>query len=204
MRPRPAERNVRRRLIWLVAASATLLLLSRAGAALVVSAPVEKPDVIVLLASHEWERLPAAAAWARQNPRARVILTVPTAPTYWNCFRCSERAAWLAKEGVDPSHIVELTGVRNTWDEANAVAAYVRAERLNRALIVTSPYHTRRAAATFGKLTADSGVSLGVVPTDRSNATPGVWWWYDVDRAYVVYEWTAIAWYAVRYGVRPF
>jgi uncharacterized SAM-binding protein YcdF (DUF218 family) len=175
-----------------------------AGPALVRNVPLANPEAIVMLASHEWERLPSTAAAARQVPQARVILTVPVTPTYWNCFRCTERAEWLSREGVDPTHIVELTGVRNTWDEARAVAAYVRAERITRALIVTSPYHTRRALAAFRKATAGSGVDIGVVPTGLSNATPGDWWWYDVDREYVAYEWTAIAWYAVRYGVSPF
>ena len=38
-----------------------------AGRLLVLSQAVDAPDVIVSLASHEWERLPAAAAAAAQH-----------------------------------------------------------------------------------------------------------------------------------------
>ena len=52
-----------------------IVLGSHAGSALVVSEPLASPDAIVSLASHEWERLPAAAALARQYPEALVVLT---------------------------------------------------------------------------------------------------------------------------------
>ena len=62
--------------------------LRHAGTALVVSRDLDSPDAIVMLASHEWERLPAAAALARRHPGAVVLLTVPVAVTQYNCHLC--------------------------------------------------------------------------------------------------------------------
>jgi uncharacterized SAM-binding protein YcdF (DUF218 family) len=190
-------------LLVLLAASAVVWILKDAGGALVVHQPIERPDTIVMLASHEWERLPAAAAQARQHPDAVVILTVPRQPTYWNCFRCGERIDWLAREGVERRRIVELHGSGNTYGEARVTATYMANTRRSRLLVVTSPYHTRRSLAVFRSVLKGTGVQLGVVGASGSNATPRRWWAYDVDRDYVAYEWTAIVWYAVRYAVSP-
>jgi uncharacterized SAM-binding protein YcdF (DUF218 family) len=180
-------------------------MLRAAGTALIVSAPLENPDAIIMLASHEWERLPAAAAAARQHPAARFILTVPRSPSDANCFRCSERVEWLSREGIDRNRIIELRNVMNTYEEARAVASYMSSRGLRRLLIVTSPYHTRRSLWTFRSVSADRNVEIGILPCSRaSNVTPTAWWRYDVDRAYVAYEWAAIGAYAVRYGVLPF
>jgi uncharacterized SAM-binding protein YcdF (DUF218 family) len=194
------------RLACLTAAGLVLVVvLPKAGAALVIYAPVDNPDAIVMLASHEWERLPAAAAAARQHPAARFILTVPRSPSPANCFRCGERIEWLSREGIGPNRIQELRGVVNTYGEARAVAAYVRSRGLRRVLVVTSPYHTRRSLQTFRRVLAGSDVEVGVLPSSStSTATPSTWWRHDLDRAYVLYEWAAIGAYAVRHGVPPF
>ncbi len=93
--------------------------LRHAGTALVVSRDLDSPDAIVMLASHEWERLPAAAALARQHPGAVVLLTVPVAVTQYNCHLCPDRPAWLAALGIDPSRIKLVPQrARNTWEEA--------------------------------------------------------------------------------------
>jgi len=193
----------RRHVIAAAALLGSLWIVDAAGPALVVTAGVPEPDAIVMLASHEWERLPAAAALARTHARAQVILTVPESPTYWNCFRCPERVDWLEREGIDRRRIVELSGSRNTYTEARVVAAHAAAEGLRRILVVTSPYHTRRALAAFRAAFGATAVEVGVSPAS-SAATPDWWWLHDVDRAYVAYEWAALASYAVRHRMSPF
>src|SRR5689334_21128638 len=95
------------------------------GTALVVERDVASPDAIVMLASHEWERLPSAAALARQHPSATVLLTVPTVIGPFNCYRCPDRPAWLEKEGVAGRriHVLAQTAA-NTHEEALAARAY--------------------------------------------------------------------------------
>jgi uncharacterized SAM-binding protein YcdF (DUF218 family) len=69
-------------------------------------------------------------------------------------------------------------------------------------LIVTSPYHARRALATFDRVFEDSGIAIGLVHArETSPARPSRWLLAGYDRAYVAYEWAAIAWYKVKYGV---
>jgi uncharacterized SAM-binding protein YcdF (DUF218 family) len=175
------------------------------GEALVVSRPVEEPSVIVALASHEWERLPVAAQLGRRYTAAQILLTLPTHITEHRCYECSERVDWLAEAGIDRDRVVVLPQpVANTHDEAQAAAAFAARHRIDRLVIVTSPYHARRALATFRHLFGLAGVQVDIgLATPSGGVDPRHWWLRDYDRRYAVYEWAAIAYYAVRYGVSP-
>ena len=207
MNERPARgRGVGR---WRVWAGGLLVLLvigvAGAGSALVVSEPIDSPDAIVSLASHEWDRLPVAAQLARTFGTAKVVLTEPPEVSLYNCHDCARRVDHLRALGVDEGRVRVLKLKSDgTHGEALAVLEFVRAARVSRLLIVTSPYHTRRALALFRNVLAESGVTIGIVPADvNTQSTPATWWWHADDRTYVPYEWAAIVYYALRYGVWP-
>lgn len=204
-RGRLSLRFVGRVLAGLLAVGLCGWLASYAGRTLVVARDVPQPEALVVLGSHEWERLPAVARLAQQNARAVVLLTEPGRPTPHNCYLCAERVPWLQRLGVDGQRIVVLpTVVNNTYDEARVAFEYCRERSISRLIVVTSPYHTRRALATFSTVFRSSPTIIGVQPaSDDSPATPDRWWRQAYDRAYVQYEWAALAWYGIRYGVSP-
>lgn len=172
------------------------------GTALVVSRAVANPDAIVSLASHEWERLPAVARLASQNPRALVLLTLPQPATVFNCHDCSNRLDRLRHFGVARSRVqVVPLHAGGTYGEALAIASYARQKGIRRLLIVTSPYHTRRSLATFASAFRGTGVEVGIEPARDSPADPSRWWRAPYDRAYVTYEWTATIYYRLKYGI---
>ena len=87
-------------------------------------------------------------------------------------------------------------------DEAEAFRDWAREHHARSVVVVTSPYHTRRALATFTDVFDGSGIAIGVEPSlTHSPARPDRWWAAAYDRWYVRYEWTAIAYYAIRYGI---
>jgi uncharacterized SAM-binding protein YcdF (DUF218 family) len=177
--------------------------LYRAGPALVVRVPVTNPDAIISLASHEWERLPQTAASAKLYPNAVVLLTQPEAATPFNCHDCPNRVHRLGLLDVreDRIQLLTLTGP-GTHGEAVAALDYARRRRLRRLLIVTSPYHTRRALAVFRKVFEGTGVEIGVAPAlTHSVARPERWWFGGYDRSYVAYEWAALIYYLWRYDI---
>ena len=202
-----ADRRRRRRLLWpltILFLLTTVWAAFNAGNGLVVSRDIGRPDAIVMLASHEWERLPAAAAVARQYPVSRLILTVPIKVTKWNCHQCPERPAQLEAEGVPLDRIVLLTGdpAANTYGEALSVRRYLTGQPVKKLLVVTSPYHTRRALRVFDHVVGPSGVEVGVLPASAfSPANPRRWWLGVYDRGYVPYEWAGILYYRVKYSV---
>jgi uncharacterized SAM-binding protein YcdF (DUF218 family) len=177
----------------------------RAGTLLVEShpLPLPGPDAIVSLASHEWERLPAAAAQAARYPRAVVVLTQPDPVTVFNCHDCANRVRRLTLAGVSADRVLIVPLVEGgTYGEALAVRLLAETRRLQRILVVTSPYHTRRAFATFRAALAPVGVQVGIEPsTAFSAATPQRWWSAPYDRAYVRYEWAGILYYTLRHRI---
>jgi uncharacterized SAM-binding protein YcdF (DUF218 family) len=201
---RPGSGPRRRRAALACAALAAALLCARAGPALVVSDRVDAADVVVSLASHEWERLPAAAAIAQRFPASLLLLTMPTHPTETNCYRCDERLEELEAAGIARTRVRLLpTTAGNTYQEAEATLHYLAGGRdRGTVVVVTSPYHTRRARATFTHVLRTRHVDVRVVAA-VSDADPRAWFRRADDRNYVAYEWTGLLYYAFRYGVPP-
>lgn len=187
-----------------IATAVLALALRDVGDALIVRVDVPVPDVIVSLASHEWERLPVAARLALETPKAVVLLTEPVTPNYYNCFNCGSRVASLIEAGVERSRIVILDRkVDRTYDEAIAVRHWAMQHGARAVTVVTSPYHTRRALMTFRHVLRGSGIDVGVRPArETSPADPNDWWRHEYDREYVAYESSAALYYLLRFGVK--
>jgi uncharacterized SAM-binding protein YcdF (DUF218 family) len=193
----------RRRLALVVVLLVVLAAGAVAGDALLADVPVDNPDAIVSLASHEWERLPETAALAQRYPRALIVLTEPPVVTKWNCHDCSHRIGVLGRAGVtaDRIRVVRIAGP-GTYGEAASVGRALRGAGVRRLEVVTSPYHTRRSLAVFRHAFRGTGVQIGVRPaTASSPASPALWWMHPYDRAYVAYEWAALVYYAARFQV---
>lgn len=201
------RRRRRLRALRLILAGAGLLgivwILRVAGHALIVTVPIASPDAIVSLGSHEWERLPIAIRLTLLEPDALVLLTVPPSINDKNCYQCLDRVEQLRRAGVPPERIRVLALAHgSTFGEAEAVAAFVASNHVRRLLIVTSPYHTRRALATFRHVLQGRGVEIGVAPAALlSPARPDRWWVAGYDRWYVTHEWAGLAYYAFKHGV---
>jgi uncharacterized SAM-binding protein YcdF (DUF218 family) len=200
---RPGGVLARYRAHVLVVALLALLLGSPLPARwLIRESPLARPDAILSLGSHEYERFPETASQFRRWPAAVVLLSSPRVVGPYNCDACAHRVGWLATLGI-PTERVRMLSPRvvNTHDELVAAARWLRQRKLTRLLIVTSPYHTRRVRILAR---ADlQGVEVGVVACRLQGGLPGLWWARHYDRFYVRYELAALvaAWW--RYGLPP-
>jgi uncharacterized SAM-binding protein YcdF (DUF218 family) len=116
-----------------------------------------------------------------------------------NPFFVERAVAELERAGVPRARVVVLSElVTGTHDEAILVRRYVEDRKLSSVLIVTSPYHSRRALWTMRKVFAGSGVKIGLVtpPPGQQTPPPPTWWlhvggWSTVAGEYIklVYYW---------------
>ena len=186
------------------AAVALLVLVASPAPAwwLIRETPLDRPDAILSLTSHERERFQETAAQARRWPGATVLLAVPRVVGRYNCDACPYRVGWLGTLGVPKTRIVMLAPpTENTRDEIRVANRWLQERRLTRLLLVTSPHHTRRVQV-LARAYADQ-LQIGVVGCPVAGGIRDLWWTRHYDRFYVTYELAALAAGWWRHGERP-
>lgn len=158
---------------------------------LVVSLQLKNADALIVLGGEPFARPNEAARLYRQGVASKVFVTgIGDAGTIRKV---------LLEQGVPASAIIVETKARTTHANALLLKPMLEAAEVHSALIVTSPFHTRRALATFRKVMPQ--ITFGV--TDAS-----ISWWEkpegrgDVNR-FAVLEFLKTAEYWVLYGVSP-
>ena len=134
-------------------------------------------DAVVPLAG-SGERAPHAAqlqqaGYAHWFVATNMPLNIPgIRATYGELVR---REAIL--QGVPPEQILIAPGtVETTWEEALALRQLVEAQNWHSLLVVTDPYHTRRARLCFQQAFRDTGVAIAVRAIEGSTYDPEAWW----------------------------
>ena len=159
---------------------------------LIVSVPMSRADAIIVLGGEPLARPTEAARLYQQGVAPRVFVTGTG-----DAARCRKV---LMGAGVPASAIIVEPKATTTYANATLPKPLLEESNVTSALIVTSPFHTRRALATFRKVMP--GIRFGV--TDAS-----IGWWGrpegrgDLNR-FVWLEFLKTAEYWVLYGVKPF
>ena len=154
---------------------------------LVVSAPLEHADAIVVMSGSACllERTQEAAELYNANVASRVVLTNDNLRGTWssaeqrNPFFYERARDNLVLTGVPQQRIeVIYHPVNSTYDEAQTVRDYAQAQGFRSILVVTSGYHSRRAFWTLQRVFKDSNVQVGMQAVDTGIQTPPplTWW----------------------------
>jgi len=170
------------------------------GNYLIASDPPKNVDAIVILSGAESDRIPEAARLYAEGYSDTIILTdtglskTPTpgteeSPIDPNGIKTRE----LAGMGVPISNII-LPGdvVSSTTGEAEAVLETMQKQRMESAMIVTDPYHTRRAKIVFDSIFRDSGIDLRMHPVDGHWFRPFTWWLHPEGWKYALLEYSKL------------
>ncbi len=107
----------------------------------------------------------------------------------------------LVSAGIERERIEVLPGiVHGTIAEARAFRLYAEAHNVRSALVVTSPYHSRRAVWTIRRVVRGTPVQVGIAPVPMASTSshPSTWWntsmgWRNVTPEFVKmpYYWLA-------------
>ena len=179
---------------------------------LIVSAPLERADVIVVLSGSSTlaERTQHAAQIYSQNRAQRILLTADNHQGGWSS--AEQRNPYfheiaikdLTRLGV-PSQNIEVIKphVGSTWDEAVLVSDYAKTHNLRSILIVTSAYHSRRALWSFRSTLHDTNTQVGLdpVPTGIQTPPPATWWLHGRGWQLVLVEYLKLIYYLCRHGL---
>lgn len=208
--PRPTGRSIKR--LLLAALVAWPFVAFVAARALVVNAELPRADAIVVLsgASSYVERARHAARLFHEGRAPRVILTNDDLRGGWSSEQqrnpyFHERAREeLVRAGVPAERIEVLPQVvASTYEEAVQVRLLIGMRGLHSIIIVTSPYHTRRAGWVFRRVLAESGVAIGLLSPpagQQQSPTPATWWLRPSGWKLVALEYPKLVFYRLRYG----
>jgi len=203
-------RKWRRRAVVAFLLFACLWLVAWLGARwLIVSAPLDRADVIVVLSGSSTlkERTQHAALLYSQQRSQKILLTTDNHQGGWS--RAEQRNLYfheiavreLTRSGVPADSIEVLTPpVNSTWDEARRLSEYAQSHNLHSILIVTSAYHSRRAFWTFRTLFQDRDTQIGIDPvaTGIQTPRPATWWLHARGWELVLVEYLKLIYYLCR------
>ena len=91
---------------------------------------------------------------------------------------------------------------QSTYDEAVNLRRLSEEQGWGSLIVVTDPFHTRRAGRTFRALLP--GVTVYTSAAPDPDHDPARWWGNERGLLAVVNETIKLAFYWVRYGIRPF
>lgn len=176
---------------------------------LVVQEPLVQADAIVILSgsSTYFERAQTAARLFNEGKSRKIILTNDNRQGGWssaeqrNPFFYERTRAELVRLGVPQSSIeVIFQPVHSTYDEAARLREYVNVHPMSSLLVVTSPYHTRRALGTFQRAFSGTTTRIGIVHPPIGIQSPDAKKWWSRPRGWqmVPYEYLKLAYYWVR------
>jgi uncharacterized SAM-binding protein YcdF (DUF218 family) len=149
-------------------------ILGALGAYLMQAGPPQKADAALVLAGDGWGyRILTAAQLARDGFVPKVLVSGPDG-AYGN-HECDLAIPFAVKHGYPESYFVHVEhSARSTAAEAEAVLPVIRRMGIQRLIIVTSNFHTRRAGAIFRRLAPDLTILMVAAPD--KNFTSGGWW----------------------------
>lgn len=163
-----------------------------AHATLTVEDPIEKADVIVLLGGGEGDRVFRVAELFHDG-RAPVIVVSGSGD-------CRSNITRLRMTGVPDTALIRECSSRTTEENAKFVAPILKERSAQKAILVTSWYHSRRARSAFQREIPD--VRWIVVPayhTTDIKERPGL-----AMSSLILMEYGKMIWYTLRYGIVPF
>ena len=201
------------RAIKLAAAAAVLgalLFLPFAGKFLVRQDPLEKADLIFVLAGTRAARWLEAVDLYKEGWGPQIVLSPglmdPAEAELRRRGVNYPREGDLAREaivalGVPAGAVTVLPGtVDNTAEEAAALQGQLAGRPPQRIIVVTSGYHTRRARVAFRRQFSNVPVQIIVRASRHEDAQPSRWWRRRKDVRFVLTELPKLAAYVAGLG----
>lgn len=174
-------------LILVMAYTTYLYLLPGIASFLIVKTNLQRSDVIIILGG-ESERVPYGVNLYKANYSDKIIVT--GGPV--NIPHISITLAELEKDeavdlGVRKDDIFLVDKSTTTYEDAKFARDIMLQNNFTSAIVVSSPYHMRRAVWLFGRVFKNDNITLLYSPVENSWFKPEKWW-IDAKKVHVVMD----------------
>lgn len=172
--------------------------LPNSGTFLVLREPLERVDAIVVLAGNAPNRLRHGLRLYREGYAPHVVVSDENVRTHgmdltWSdVYRAGLTAAELPQEAL---MVLRDPLPSSTLDEAERTALILRDRGWTSAILVTDPFHSRRAALMFRAEYARQGLRVISSPAEVDELNLDRWWGHPRTATNVLEEWTKLVSY---------
>ena len=136
---------------------------------------LEPADVVIALSGDaRCEREKYAAELYRQGLARKIF--VSGLPVAWGVHTGDAAKRFLVQQGVPAADIIVLKDPWNTRIEADLLVQQMRQNGWHSVLVVTDPFHSRRAMHTIETVARDFHLSSQPLPIEQSRWRPDRWW----------------------------
>ncbi len=157
------------------------------GHYLAVEDPLASADAIVALSGDQGARtVTAVDLWKQGHAPLIVFAGASEDPTSISSAEIMKREA--VKLGVPAARVLTEPSSATTKENATRVTDLFRAYGIKRAILVTSPYHQRRAAILFERQVDGTGITFRNYPARDLEWDPTLWWTREPSRSLTLVE----------------
>jgi uncharacterized SAM-binding protein YcdF (DUF218 family) len=172
----------------LIAAVSTAVWLPALGKILIAAEEPQKADIIVVLAGDPYgQRILKGAELVKQGYALKALISGPNG--MYGYHEDELAIPFAVNHGYPREYFIGAPNEsHSTRDEADAILADLRRLGVRRFLLVTSDYHTRRAARIYREKARD--FEFHTVAADDKEFQADHWWQSRQGRKVFFYEWT--------------
>lgn len=144
---------------------------------LIVKTNLQHSDVIIILGGDS-ERIPYGVKLYKTNYSNKIIVTGGplNIPHLKNITLAELEKEEAVELGVPYEDIFMVDKSNTTYEDAKFARDIMLQNNFTSAIVVSSPYHMRRAAWLFGKVFKNDNITLLYSPVDNSWFKPEKWW----------------------------
>lgn len=175
--PEKKMSGFKKMMILLIVFFFAVILFRAMGSFLIVSSELEYANAIVVLSGGDESRMQEALDLYNQDYSHLIVLTeTGDVVEGYDHLHSFDMRIELLHQGI-PSGNILLTNqvVTSTEAEAEAVKQLLTTHQFISCIVVTDPYHTRRAYTIFKDVFADTGIKVMIRPTSNHWYTADTW-----------------------------
>jgi uncharacterized SAM-binding protein YcdF (DUF218 family) len=182
-------------LIYILILTLGPLSLKKAAQFLIVSAPITKSDVIIVLSGGQGNRVDKAVELYKNGLSKTIIMTGETILTASIPKHMKARAI---NQGIPASHIRIEDQSTSTYDHPTRCLPLIKELNAKSILLVTSNFHTRRSLKAFTKAYKTQNISVTICGAE-DNIEYSSWWKNSRDAELILLEFSKHLWYWINY-----
>lgn len=170
------KKPIRKMMILFIVFFLVIMACRALGSYLIVSSELQYANAIVVLSGGDESRMQEALRLYNENYADLIVLTeTGNVVEGFDHLHSFDMRIELLNNGVPSGNIILTDQITtSTEEEAQAAKNLLTNRQLTSCIVVTDPYHTRRAFMIFNNIFADLGIKVMIHPTSNH--------WYTADR----------------------